>query len=69
MRTVGMEEMKTYISRRQNTVTQYIATQDILELCLEAKHRPLLRLPKRWWEQEGFNLTGMWEADERGCRG
>ena len=40
MREVGSYEMETYISRIQNKVTQYIVTQPILDLCLEAEWRP-----------------------------
>ena len=44
MWAVGIEN-ETYISRFQNTVAQYIAIQTILDLCLEAKWRPGLRVP------------------------
>ena len=36
MREVMLEELETYISRRQNTVAQYITTWTILDLCLGA---------------------------------
>ena len=36
----GLTEVETYISRLQNTVTQYIATGAIMYLFLAAKHRP-----------------------------
>ena len=58
IREAGLEEVETYITRRQNTVAQYIATQPILELCEEAERRPGARVSKRWWEQEGINLAG-----------
>ena len=48
-----LEEIETYISRRQNKVMQYIVTQPIIDLFLEAERSPGSRLPKRWWEQEG----------------
>ena len=32
--TVGLEEIGVYIACRQNTVTQYIATRPIMDLCL-----------------------------------
>ena len=47
-----MEKMNFDIYRRQNTVVQYIVTQPILELCLEAVKRPGLRVTKSWWYQE-----------------
>ena len=39
MRAVGLEETGTYISRRHNTVSQYITTQNIFELYMEADYR------------------------------
>ena len=76
---VGLEEMETYISRRQNTSAQYISTRPILDLCLEAERRPRLWGPKRWWEQEGLVFAvrqdegkedkdgdGDWEEEGRG---
>ena len=30
---------KTYIARRQNTISQYIVTRPVLELCLAAERR------------------------------
>ena len=35
---------------------EFIATRNILGLCVEAERR----LEKRWWEQEGIDLTGVW---------
>ena len=63
IREAGLEEVETYITQRQNTVAQYIATQPILELCEEAERRPGARVSKRWWEQEGINLAGAWAAE------
>ena len=37
---VGLEEFDMYLLRRQNTIAQYIATRQILELCLAAERRP-----------------------------
>ena len=34
-----LEDVETYITQRQNTVTQYIATWPILDLCEEADQR------------------------------
>ena len=54
-----MEEMETYISRRQNKVKQSIATRPIPDLCLEAKRRTGAQVAKRWWLQDGIDLTGV----------
>ena len=39
MKTVGLKEVETYVLRHQNTVSQYIYTWPILELCLEEEIR------------------------------
>ena len=57
MQVVGLEEMETYIFRRHNTVMQYIVTQPILGICLEAEQSPVLRVLNRWWEQEGLDFA------------
>ena len=53
--------METCISRRQNTVAQFIATSPILDLCLEAERRPVEWVVKKWWEKDGINLVGIQE--------
>ena len=50
--------METYINQIQNKFVQYIATRQIMELCEEAEQWPVARVPKRWWEQDGINLSG-----------
>ena len=69
MGEAGMEELETYIARRQNMVAQYIATRPILDLCPEAERCPGARVAKRWWEQEGLSLAGAQEAAEAGGTG
>ena len=46
---VGLGEIGVYIVRRQNTVAQYIATRPIMDLCLTAERKPVMRLSRRWW--------------------
>ena len=58
----GLEEMETYISRCHNTVVQYIVMRPILDIFLEEERRTGLRVPKRWWEQEGLYFAGLCEA-------
>ena len=36
----GIQEVDTYIARRQNTVTQFIATSPIMDLCVLATRSP-----------------------------
>ena len=65
---MGLQEAETYVSLCHNTITQYIATRSIMDLCLAAKRRPGPRVSKMWWEQEGFYLEGMrtasWVAEQ-----
>ena len=56
MAEAGLNEVETYISRRQNTVAQYIATRPIMDLRLAVKCRPGPRVAMRWREQEGMHL-------------
>ena len=53
-----MVGIRTSITRRQNTVAQYIATRPILDLCKQATRRPGARVSQRWWEQAGIDLEG-----------
>ena len=58
----GLETTETYISRRQNMVAQYIATRYILNLCLEAERRAVLRVPTQWQKQAGLEFKVLGEA-------
>ena len=58
MAEAGFEGIGTYIKRRQNMISQYIATQPILDLCERSDRRPMARVSQRWWEQEGLDLEG-----------
>ena len=46
-----LQEVNTYVSHHQNTVTQYITTRPIMYLCLSMDRRPGTRVSKRWWVQ------------------
>ena len=39
-------------------VTQYIATQPIMDLCNQSTWQPGARLYQRWWEHSGIDLEG-----------
>ena len=45
----GFEGISTYITRRQNTVAQYIVMKIILELCEQSARRTRARVSWRWW--------------------
>ena len=59
MRESLLEDMEVYITRRQNTVAQYIAIQPIPGLCEKLERKPGVRISKSWWEKEGIKLSGM----------
>ena len=51
MREAGLTEIRKSIANRQNTVTQYIATRPLLDLCEGDRAREGTRVPMRWWNQ------------------
>ena len=53
-----MEGIQKSITRRQNTVAQYIATRPIMDLCKRATRRPVARVSRRWWEKAVIYLEG-----------
>ena len=54
----SFEGIGKYITRRKNTVAQYVATRPILDLCERYDQRPGARVYQRWWEQAGIDLEG-----------
>ena len=54
----GFEGIGEYVTRRQNTVTQYIAKRPIMDLCERSAWRPGAWVYQRWWEQEHLDLEG-----------
>ena len=56
MREAGFEGIRKAITRRQNTVAQYIATRPILDLCERGTQRLVARVSRQWWKQEGIYL-------------
>ena len=64
----GLQEVETYSSRLHNTVTQFIVTRPIMDLCLAAERRPGSRVAKWWWEQDGLYLEGMRTSDQEAER-
>ena len=45
----GFEGVGTYITRRQNTVADYISTRPILDLCEQSAWRTGVKVSQRWW--------------------
>ena len=58
MEQSGFEETGIYITRRQNTVAQYITMQPILDLYEQSVWRTGYWVSWRWCEQEGIYLEG-----------
>ena len=54
----GFEGIRKYVTGRQNTVAQYIATQPILDLCDRSAQRPGAWVYRRWWKHDGLYLEG-----------
>ena len=40
-----------YVTRRKNTVAQYITMRPIMDLCERSVKRPVKWVSRRWWEQ------------------
>ena len=56
MREAGFEGIRKAVTRRQNTVAQYIATQPIMYLCERTTQMVGARVSRRWWYQEEIDL-------------
>ena len=50
--------MEEYIQRRQNIVTQFIATWSLMVLCEETERTTGARVGMRWWDHAGLYLVG-----------
>ena len=50
MAEAGLEDIGVCVTRRQNTVAQYIATRPILDLCEWSVRRPVAWVSQRWWD-------------------
>ena len=61
MEEAGFEEIGVYITRRNNMVARYIATQPVLELCERSFCRTGAWVSRRWWYQEDIDLEGFRE--------
>ena len=64
----GLQEVDIYIYRLHNTVTQFISTRPIMDLCLATKRRQGSRVDNQWWDQEGLELERMQAASQEAIR-
>ena len=58
MGEAGFEGIRKSVTRMYNTVAQYIAMQQILDLCEWSTRRLGARVSWRWWEQAVIDLKG-----------
>ena len=58
----GVLVVEIYIRHLQNTVTQYIDTQQLLYLCEKLERAPKTQIWMRWREQLVIDLAGAQEA-------
>ena len=58
----GFEDIGTYVTRRKNTVAQYIVTRSILDLYDRSDWRTGVWVSQRWWYQDGFYLDRVKES-------
>ena len=56
MKAVGLEEVETYVLSHHNSITQYIATHPILELCLSVEQQTGAQVSMIWWDHIGLEL-------------
>ena len=56
---VGLDDIRVFFARHQNTDAQYIATCHIMDLCLASDQNPGMRLSRRWWEQPALYILGI----------
>ena len=56
---LGLEEIRVYIARHQNTVVQCIATSPIMDFCLEAEQKTGMRLSRQWWKKPTLDTMGI----------
>ena len=68
MEEAGLQEADTYVSRRQNTFAQYIATRPIMNIFMAEKRNPGPRVVMRWCKQKVLDLKGVqtagWDAEQ-----
>ena len=55
----GLKGIGTYVTRRKNTVAQYIVTRPILDLYERAAHSLGARVSHWWSEQDRLDLEGI----------
>ena len=48
LEVAGIDKIRVYIARHQNTLSQYIANFPIIELCLAEEQSPGMKLSRTW---------------------
>ena len=50
MEATGLEEVDAYVLLRNNTISQYIDTRQILDMCMAEDERPGAQVKLKWWD-------------------
>ena len=50
---------RVYFACCQNTVTQFIVTCPIIDLCLAAERNPGMLLSRKWWDKPALDILGI----------
>ena len=58
MKGAGFEEMGAYVLESQSTITQYIATRPIMDLCKKTVRRTGEWVARRYWDWGVLYLAG-----------
>ena len=53
----GLARIVIYLERRQNKITEYVATRPVGVLCMAVKNKRRTRKSARWWDQPGVRKT------------
>ena len=56
MAEAGLEGIGKYVTRRHNTVVQYIVMRPIIDLCERSARRLVTWVSWQWWKQDGLYL-------------
>ena len=61
---VVLDYIGVYIARQYNTVAQYIAACNIMDLCFAAERKPGMCLSRQWWEHPALDIMGVMLGQE-----
>ena len=62
MEEAGFKEIRVYITRKKNTVAQYISMRTIMDLLGQSVQRLISWVSWMWWDHEGIHMEGTKEV-------